>query len=77
MYLNIYYAGDSVSCVICSHSLIIQLNNKYYTAGGICETASCLIDELTSSRDVHFASWQSASLRIRKLSSYPIRDLPI
>ena len=54
--------------------------------GGICETASCpvrdlssprvdwcaicLVRELTSPRDVLSASWQSASWRIRELSSY-------
>jgi len=35
------------------------------------ETASCLVRELISPRDVQSTSWQSASWCIRKLSSYP------
>jgi len=38
--------------------------------GGICETASCPVCELTSPRDVQSVSWQSTSWRIRELSSY-------
>ena len=37
--------------------------------GGICETASCPVRDLSSPRDVQSASWQSASWRIRELSS--------
>ena len=59
---------------------------SFCSFGGICETvscpvrdlssprvdkcASCLVRELTSPRDIQSASWQSASWRIRELSSY-------
>ena len=42
----------------------------------LVQPASCLVRELTSLRDVQSASWQSASWRIRELSSNP-RILPI
>jgi len=43
---------------------------SFRSFGDICETASCPVRELTSPRDVQSASWQSASWRIRELSSY-------
>ena len=39
--------------------------------GGVCETASCPVRDLSSPRVDQSASWQSASRRIRELSSYP------
>jgi len=38
---------------------------SFRSFGGICETASCPVRELTSARDVQSASWN-----IRELSSY-------
>jgi len=35
----------------------------------VVQFATCPVRELTSPRDVQFASWQSASWRIRELSS--------
>ena len=37
----------------------------------VVQSATCPVRELTSPRDVQSASWQSASWRIRELSSYP------
>jgi len=86
LYLNTYYASDSVTCIIRPHSLIMQLKQQSTTVGGIRKTsscpvpnmssprvdysASCLVHELTSPQDVQSTSWQSASWRIRELSSY-------
>ena len=39
---------------------------SFRSFGGICETSSCLVRDLSSPRDVQSASW-----RIRELSSYP------
>ena len=44
---------------------------SFRSFGGICETASCPVRELTSARVVQSASWQSASWCIHELSSYP------
>ena len=41
----------------------------------LVQYASCLVRELTSPRDVQSASWQSASWRIRELSSYRVVGL--
>ena len=43
---------------------------SFRSFGGICKNASCPVRELSSPRDVQSASWQSASWRIRELSSY-------
>jgi len=48
--------------VLCPHNNLLKTTT---TTGDI--------RELSSPRDVQSASWQSASWRIRKLSSYPIR----
>jgi len=44
VYLNIYYASDSVSCVICPYSLIIHVKQqvKYYCRRHLrdCELSS-------------------------------------
>ena len=47
---------------------------SFRSFGGICETANCPVRDLSSPRDVESASWQSASWRIRELSSYPERE---
>jgi len=44
---------------------------SFHSFGGICETVSCPVRDLSSPRDVQSASWQSTSWRIHELSSYP------
>ena len=76
MYFDIYHASDSVTCIICSHNLIMQLKQQILLPAAsakprVVQSATCLDRELTSPRDVQSASWQSASYRICEFSSYP------
>jgi len=43
---------------------------SFSSFGGICETTSCPVRDLSSPRDVQSTSWQSASWRIHELFSY-------
>ena len=47
-----------------------HLRDRELSSPRLVQSASCLVRELTSPRDVQSASWQSASWRIRELSSY-------
>jgi len=65
IYLNIYYASDSVSCIICQHSLIMQLKQQVLLPAAsakqrVVQSASCLVHELA----IH-------KLAYCELSSYP------
>ena len=69
------YVGLSVSSRVCP--VTGQLADSagdfaclVFAFGGICDTASCPVRELTSPRNVQSTSWQSASWSIRELSSY-------
>jgi len=70
-----YFASDSVSCIICPQSLIVQLKQQVLlpaasTRSRVVQSTTCPVHELTSPWDVQSASWQSASWHICELSSY-------
>jgi len=48
VYLNIYYASDSLSCIVCPHSLVMQLEQVLLPVA----SASYPVRELTSPRVV-------------------------
>ena len=53
VYLNVYYASDSVNCIICAHSLIVHLKTASTTASGIHKLSSRpTVRELAYSRVV-------------------------
>jgi len=50
---------------------------SFRSFGGICETASCLVRELTSPRDVQSASRPVRELAIRELAYPRVVQLPL
>jgi len=73
LYLNIYYANISVSCVICPHCAIKITNT---TAGGIRETATCPVRDLSSSRVDQSMRCLVCELAVRNLAYPRVVQLP-
>jgi len=53
-----------------------NLRDRKLSSPRLVQSASCLVCELASPRDVQSASWQSASWHIRELSNYLILQHP-